>query len=84
MPQALLLVSPPAQALDGDALCAFEGEVFIAVGDRDQYAPSAELEALAERAGAQLALLDETDHFFASGTADLGRAIDGWLQRVVG
>ncbi|MEZ4215084.1 MAG: alpha/beta fold hydrolase [Myxococcota bacterium] len=76
----LVLVAPPASMLDADALEAFPGEVWIAVGENDELADPFALSRIAERAGAELVLLDDTDHFFGAGAAALGRAFEAWLR----
>jgi alpha/beta superfamily hydrolase len=76
----LLLVAPPQAMLDRAALDDFTGEVFIAVGEHDELAGAAELEAIAAGSDkATFVMLADTDHFFASGTAELGRAAEAWL-----
>ena len=78
----LALVSPPATFLDLERLVAFPGKVFIAVGDRDDFAPLPELESIA--AGlkeCEFLVLPETDHFFNTGPGlvELHRSLVSWL-----
>jgi alpha/beta superfamily hydrolase len=76
----LLLVAPPMSLLDVDALRAFRGRVWIAVGAEDALAGPKELEALAaELERASFVALPETDHFFAHSLPALGRAAVEWL-----
>ena len=66
--------------LDGELLASFAGSVFIAAGDRDEFAPAAQLEALcAGLENGHFSELEETDHFFARGTAELGRTLERWI-----
>jgi alpha/beta superfamily hydrolase len=77
----LVLVAPPAAMLEPERLERFGGEVFLAVGDRDDLADSAALEAIASAlARAHFVRLDDTDHFFGAGAAVLGRAFEAWLR----
>jgi alpha/beta superfamily hydrolase len=76
----LILVAPPPALLDADALARFDGPVFMAVGDRDEFAPLAQVEELASKLeNATLEVLVGSDHFFATGTGELGRALERWL-----
>lgn len=78
--QQLLLVAPPPAMLDAEILQAFAGRVFIAVGDSDEFAPAAELEAIAARCeNAHFAVIPDTDHFFMTGLPDLGKLAADWL-----
>jgi hypothetical protein len=79
--QRLVMVSPPAAMLDADALKAFGKPILVIAGDRDEYVPLANLEALlsgVERA--QLAVLEGVDHFFMAGLADVGRITRDFLD----
>jgi hypothetical protein len=72
--RALLLVAPPPAMLDVDALNAFPGRVALLVGDADAIAPAAELERIvAALPRASFHAIDDADHFFAVGLADVGR-----------
>lgn len=78
----LLLVSPPPAMLDPEALSAFPGRVDVIVGDRDDFAPLAELEPLVaglERSGFEV--IPETDHFFMTGLAQVGKLASAFLGR---
>jgi len=78
--QSLVLVAPPPALLDADALRAFAGKVFIGVGEQDDLAPLAEIEALVDGlADVQLLAIPETDHFFMRGLGDLSRGLQRWL-----
>jgi len=77
----LALVAPPAALLERERLESFGGELFIAVGEADDLADAAQLEALASALPrAHFVLLPDTDHFFGAGTAALGRAFEAWLR----
>jgi alpha/beta superfamily hydrolase len=76
----LALVAPPAAMLDRERLEAFAGDLFIAVGSNDELAGAPALGELARALGAHFVLLDDTDHFFGAGAADLGRAFQAWLE----
>jgi alpha/beta superfamily hydrolase len=77
----LVLVSPPAAMLDGEALAVFGRPVLVVVGDRDEYAPVAPLRAVLDRLEhAELVVLEGVDHFFMAGLADVGRSVRQWLD----
>ena len=72
--RALLLVAPPAAMLDVDLLNAFPGRVTLLAGEADAIAPAAELERIvAELPRASFHAIDDADHFFALGLAEVGR-----------
>lgn len=76
----LLLVAPPPTLLDAGALEAFDGPVLVATGEADELAPPGILARLLDGvAGARLHVIPETDHFFATGLAELGRSAREWL-----
>ena len=80
--QRMLLVSPPPAMLAPGALEAFPGKLFVAVGDRDEFAAAGELEAMTARcANAHFEVIPETDHFFMSSLRELGRLASAWLER---
>jgi alpha/beta superfamily hydrolase len=77
----LLLVAPPATMLDGQALSEFPGEVFLAVGARDNLANAVELEKnFASLPRVRFVSIPDTDHFFMSGLGALGHAAADWLK----
>jgi alpha/beta superfamily hydrolase len=77
----LALVAPPAAMLERERLEDFGGEIFIAAGEDDDLADAAALEKVAAQlARARFVRLEETDHFFGSGAASLGRAFEAWLR----
>ncbi|MHA7839666.1 MAG: alpha/beta hydrolase, partial [bacterium] len=78
--RALALVAPPASMLDLEALAAWGHPILVVVGDRDEYAPLAPLQgALEGVATAEVAVLEDVDHFFMSGLGELGSRIRSWL-----
>ena len=78
----LLLVAPPPSMLDRAQLDAFGGEVFVVVGNRDEFAPHEELRAAVESLPrSSFELLRDVDHFFMNGLAEVGRAARGFLER---
>ena len=80
---ALVLVAPPVAMLDRAALKSFAGRILIVAGDRDEYAPMSELEAIArEVETAELVSLPGTDHYFMRGLPELGRAGEQFLKRL--
>ena len=61
----------------------------IVAGDRDEYAPMDELEALASELETaelvelvELVALPGTDHYFMTGLPELGRAAEHFLKRL--
>jgi hypothetical protein len=78
--RTLLLVAPPPALLDEGALAARLLDVWIVTGEHDAIAPAGPLRALAEKLPrGRFALVDEADHFFAAGLADLGKVVTRWL-----
>ena len=75
----LVLVAPPTSMLDGDALCAFSGEIFLAAGIEDEWVDGGQLADVARQCtAAHLELISDCDHFFMNGLETLGRALAGW------
>lgn len=78
----LLLVAPPPSMLDAGALASFPGRIGIAVGERDEIAPPAAVEALvANLPEAELRVIEGADHFFGAKLGDLSRALGDLLGR---
>jgi alpha/beta superfamily hydrolase len=76
----LLLVSPPLDHLDRDALAAFRGSALLVAGERDALCPVGALEALVgEDPRRRVERVAEADHFFALGLPALGRIAAQWL-----
>ncbi len=78
----LLLVAPPPVMLDASSFSGFGGRVDVIVGDRDEFAPLAELESALEAVPtASLEVVSETDHFFMYSLRELGVLARGFLAR---
>ena len=78
----LLLIAPPPSMLDRRALEEFTGEVLVAVGDSDAYAPWQTLEDLVESLPrSRFELLEGADHFLIKSLAEVGRVAGGFLSR---
>ena len=76
----LVLVSPPPDLLDAEALEHYVGRVLIVTGARDAIAPPDALGVLAARARrGHFAVIPGCDHFFGVGLAELGREVSAWL-----
>jgi hypothetical protein len=75
----LALIAPPPALLARELLS--EGrDVLLVAGERDTLAPPAALSALArELPRVRLAVIDDADHFFAAGLAELGSELARWL-----
>jgi pimeloyl-ACP methyl ester carboxylesterase len=81
LPQASA-VSPPPTLLDTEALRAFGGPVLVTVGEADDLAPPRMLSDFIDgNPGVRLEVIPETDHFFLTGLAELGRIAREWLSR---
>ncbi len=76
----LILVAPPPALLDGGVLDRFRGRILAVAGDRDTFAPPAELDRLFEGERRSLAVVPDADHFFQCGIGDISRAVAGWLD----
>ena len=76
----LLLVAPPLDHLDREALAAFRGSALLVAGECDALCPADALEALAgEGPRRRVERVAEADHFFVSGLSALGRIASEWL-----
>lgn len=77
--ERLVLVCPPGSMLDREALDAFDGEVLVVAGGRDEFAPPADLETVFTDERHRLQVIPDADHFFAEGLGALGRLVGTWL-----
>ncbi len=78
----LVLIAPPPSMLDRRALEGFAGEVLVAVGDSDSYAPWQPLRDLADALPhSRFALLKSADHFLIGSLAEVGRVVGEFLSR---
>lgn len=76
----LLLVAPPVALLDAGELEAFGGSILVIAARHDGFAPVAELEeVLADTRRSMLHVVDDADHFFQQGLAEIPRVVDRWL-----
>lgn len=76
----LVLVAPPPALLDRDALGAGEREILVLAGEHDALAPAAALESLArDLPRARFVGIDDADHFFRAGLAQLTGEVTAWL-----
>jgi alpha/beta superfamily hydrolase len=79
----LLLVSPPPSMLERALVADFHGSLLVTVGDRDDFAPVAELEkVVADLPGAVLEVIPEADHFLMNALGEVGRAARSFLGGV--
>ena len=77
----LLLVAPPPSLLDATVLGSDEREILILGGERDALAPPDVLGEIASAAPrARFVRIDEADHFFAVGLAQLTAEVSRWLD----
>ena len=79
---ALILIALPLRMAEADALKQFNAPVVLAAGDRDNYCPPAQLQALHQALGsrAQLKIIHGADHFFGGYEAELADALQGMLS----
>lgn len=82
----MVMVAPPVKLLDFSML---EGEPrlrLVIVGSHDDFAPVGEVERLLPdwNPQAELMVLDGADHFFWDRTHELGRLLEGFLERTAG
>ena len=78
----LVMVSPPPAMLDPKQVESFGGGVLILTGENDAIASPAPLESIAAAANAcRMVVIEEADHFFAAGLADISREAGLWLAR---
>jgi len=79
---ALILIALPLRMAEADALMQFNAPVVLAAGDRDNYCPPAQLQALHQALGsrAQLKIIHGADHFFGGYEAELADALQGMLS----
>ncbi|HEY5657160.1 MAG TPA: alpha/beta fold hydrolase [Myxococcota bacterium] len=76
----LLLVAPPIDHLDREALAKFRGSALIVAGARDALSPVSALEEIAgDDPRRRVERIAEADHFFGVGLAELGRVAASWL-----
>jgi len=77
--QRLILVAPPTDGLDTDAVCAFPGKILLVAGEDDEWVDAAVLADIARRStAAHVEVIPHCDHFFMRGLDALGRRISRW------
>jgi uncharacterized protein len=75
----LILVAPPTEMLDADALCSFPGEILFLAGQDDEWVDSGVLGEIARQSvAARLEVIPDCDHFFMNALGELGRALSRW------
>jgi alpha/beta superfamily hydrolase len=81
---ALILIALPLRMAQADALQPLNVPVILAAGDRDNYCPPAQLQALHRTLGsrAQLKIINGADHFFGGYEAELADALEAMLRSV--
>ena len=78
----LVLVAPPLSMLAQEDLAAVSGRALVVAGERDRFAPAAELEErVATVDHVHCAVVPGADHFFATGLAEISREVAAWLGR---
>ena len=78
----LVLVAPPPSMLARETLEQFDGELFVAAGDRDAFVPFDALESLCDGVPhLQLECIPGADHFLMSSLPDLGKLARSFLVR---
>ena len=73
------LIAPPLHMFDFGFLPAAAGRLLLVAGTRDAYCPVDALRRLAERAGAEVRVIEDADHFFFGKLYPLGEAIGAWV-----
>jgi uncharacterized protein len=81
---ALVLIALPLRMAGADALKQFNAPLVLAAGDRDNYCPPAQLQAIHQALGsrAQLKIISGADHFFGGYEADLADALESMLRSI--
>jgi alpha/beta superfamily hydrolase len=78
----LVLIAPPPSMLARDTLADFEGDILVAAGDCDSFAPWDELVALCDGLPrTSLERIAEADHFFMAHLPEVGRLAHTFLSR---
>jgi uncharacterized protein len=81
---ALVLIALPLRMAEADTLKQFNASLVFAAGDRDNYCPPAQLQAIHQALGsrAQLKIIRGADHFFGGYEAELADALEGMLKSI--
>jgi alpha/beta superfamily hydrolase len=80
----LTLIALPLQMIDAAALESFSRPIILAAGDRDEYCPVRQLEAVHRNLGArsQLKVIEGADHFFGGFEEELAEALQTMLKAI--
>jgi uncharacterized protein len=78
----LMLIALPLRTSDADALRQLNATLVLVGGDRDNYCPPVQLQALQESIGsrAQVKIIKGADHFFGGYEAELTNALEPMLR----
>ena len=81
---ALMLIALPLRMADADGLKQLNVPLVLAAGDRDNYCPSVQLQALHAALGspAQLKIISGADHFFGGYEAELTDGLEPMLRAI--
>ena len=72
----LLLISYPLVMADGTMLASYPGEIYLVVGDRDEYSPLEEISSIYRQLKNPRGLhVIETNHFYFGREKELGRYV---------
>jgi uncharacterized protein len=79
---ALILIALPLRMAQAEALKQLHAPVVLAAGDRDNYCPPAQLQALQMALGsrAQMKIVSGADHFFGGYETELTDALEAMLR----
>jgi len=78
----LVLVAPPPSMLSRETLAQFDGDVLVAVGDRDEFAPFDAVEAMCKGLPRlSLEKIEDADHFFMAHLAEVEKLARRFLAR---
>jgi uncharacterized protein len=80
----LVLIALPLRMRETNTLQQFNAPVILVAGDRDNYCPPAQLQALHQTLGssAQLKIITGADHFFGGYEAELAGALEVMLKKI--
>jgi uncharacterized protein len=78
----MILVAPPTQMLEADALCRFPGEVLLLAGQDDEWVDAGVLGEIARQSvAARVEVIPGCDHFFMSALDEVGRVLARWWDQ---
>jgi len=73
----LVLIAPPTQLYDFEAISAVRKPLLIVCAHQDPYCDRS---ALRPPDGARLEIIPHSDHFFGRGLTELGKTVAEWLR----